>query len=152
MDLRPELLPPPVSRERLDELSREIERIAALVELGPPEDADAAVAAFNAATGHDCAARDFTTYSGSRSTEEFAREVARPSRPRVPDITRAELAEIVRRLMEGGGDTDYYELLLQSNVVRPGAAGLVFRPPAELRDASPERIVEEILRYRPIAL
>ncbi|MFG3305245.1 hypothetical protein [Streptomyces wuyuanensis] len=86
MDLRPELLPPPVSRERLDEFPREIERVVELVELGPSEDAD------------------------------------------------------------------YYELLLQSNVAWPGAAGLALCPPAELRDASPERIVEEILRYRPIAL
>ncbi|WP_262508442.1 hypothetical protein [Streptomyces spongiicola] len=31
MDLRPELLPPPVSQQRLDELSREIDRIADLL-------------------------------------------------------------------------------------------------------------------------
>ena len=47
VDLRPELLPPPVSRQRLDELSCEIDRIAALV-ADRSEDADDAIRAFNA--------------------------------------------------------------------------------------------------------
>lgn len=34
-NLRPELSPPPVSRQRLDELCAEVERIAGLLEAGP---------------------------------------------------------------------------------------------------------------------
>ncbi|MFG2712042.1 hypothetical protein ACGFX2_16015 [Streptomyces goshikiensis] len=95
MDLRPELLPPPVSRQRLDELCADIDRIADQL-VTRPEAADEAIAAFNAMTGHDYVALDFAEYDGSRSLEEFAREAARPSRPVVADITRDELIEIVR--------------------------------------------------------
>lgn len=151
MDLRPELLPPSVSRERLDELCREIERIADLVATRS-DAANEAVAAFNAATGHDYAALDFATYGGSRSLRGFAGEAARPARPRVPDITRDELVEVVRRLLTATPDTDWYLSLLEASVSHPRVADLLFHPPAGLRDASAEQLVEEALRYRPIAL
>ncbi|MFJ5924522.1 bacteriocin immunity protein [Kitasatospora sp. NPDC092948] len=154
MDLRPELLPPPVSRERLAELCREIERIADLA-MKHPEAVDEAVAAFNAMTGHDYGALCFAEYDGSRSLEDFAREAARPARPQVSDITRDELVEVVRRLLEDPPDSDnsdYYLRLLEANVSHPRVSDLLFHPPAELRNASAERIVEAALRYRPIAL
>ncbi|WP_406267428.1 bacteriocin immunity protein [Actinacidiphila glaucinigra] len=143
MDLRPELLPPPVSPERLAELAREIELIEDLA--GSGERAEQAVTAFNERTGHDYA---------SRGLEEFARETARPARPRVADVTREELAEIVRRVITdpAGEDTDYYLLFFECNTPHPRACGLIFHPPAGLEDASPERIVEAALAYRPIAL
>ncbi|MFF3336268.1 hypothetical protein ACFYWX_43335 [Streptomyces sp. NPDC002888] len=114
MELRPELLPPPVSRQRLDELCAEVERIADLLE-ARPEAAGEAIAAFNAMTGHEYEARDFAEYDGSRSLEEFAREAARPARPMVADITRDELVEIVRRLLMADLENDYYLRLLEAN-------------------------------------
>ena len=144
-------MPPPVSDQRLNELCREIEQIGELV-LSPGEDAGEAIAAFNAATGHDYTALDFAEYHGTRSLEEFALEAARPARPRVADITREELAEIVRRVLSGSPENDYYLLLLQANVANPRIGDLLFHPPAELRDVSAEQIVDEALRYRPIAL
>ncbi|MFF3160089.1 hypothetical protein [Streptomyces sp. NPDC057910] len=86
MDLRPELLPPSVSRQRLDALCAEVERIADLLETRR-EAAGEAIVAFNGMTGHDYEALDFAEYDGSRSLEEFAREAARPARPVVADIT-----------------------------------------------------------------
>jgi hypothetical protein len=151
VDLRPELLPPPVSRQRLDELRAEVERIADLLE-ARPEAADEAIAAFNAMTGHDYVALDFAEYDGSRSVEEFAREAARPARPVVADITRDELVEIVRRLLEADPESDYYLRLLEANVSRPGVSDLVFHPSDALEDASAEQIVDEALKHRPIAL
>ncbi|WP_245689819.1 hypothetical protein [Streptomyces chattanoogensis] len=151
MDLRPELLPPPVSRQRLDELSREIERIAGLVAEGS-DGADEAVRAFNAMTGHAYAALDFAAYDAGRSLGEVAREAARPARPRVPDITRDELVEIVRRLLAADPESDYYVRLLDANVPHPRASDLVFHPSNGLRNASGEDIVDAALRYRPIAL
>ncbi|MFD4721449.1 hypothetical protein ACIOWI_25105 [Streptomyces sp. NPDC087659] len=149
MDLRPELVPPPVSRQRLDELSCEIKRIADLV-TGRTGDGDEAIRAFNAMTGHDYRALDFAEYDAGRSLEEFAREAARPAWPRVPDITRGELAEIVRRVLAADPESDYYLLLLEANVLRPGVSGVIFSP--LLQDASAEEIVDEALKYRPIAL
>lgn len=142
-------MPPPVSRQRLDELSCEIERIADLV-TGRTGDGDEAIRAFNAMTGHDYRALDFAEYDAGRSLEEFAKEAARPAWPRVPDITRGELAEIVRRVLAAGPDSDYYLLLLEANVLRPGVSDLIFSP--LLQDASADEIVAEALKYRTIAL
>ncbi|MFF2517834.1 hypothetical protein [Streptomyces sp. NPDC058086] len=151
MDLRPELLPPPVSRQRLDELSCEIDRIADLLTVRP-EAADKAIRAFNAMTGHDYVAFDFAHYHGSSNVEEFAKEAARPTCRRVADITRDELVEIVRRVLVASPETDYYLRLLEANVLHPGVSGLIIHPPEDQQDASAEEIVDEALRYRPIAL
>ncbi|MEV5752415.1 hypothetical protein AB0L00_31750 [Actinoallomurus sp. NPDC052308] len=134
------------------EISEEIERISDLVCQGRRSAADKAVAAFNARTGHTYAVPDFVEYDASRSLEEFALEAARPARPRVSDITRPELAEIVRKIMAGDPETDYYLRLLGVNVAHPRASDLIFHPPAELQDASAETIVDAALSYRPIAL
>ncbi|MGI5350730.1 hypothetical protein ACQEU8_21505 [Streptomyces sp. CA-250714] len=150
MDLRPELLPPPVDRQRLEATCHEIDRIADLIARGGA--ADDAVAAFNTTTGHAYTPLDFAGYHGSRSVEDFAREAARPARPKVPGITRDELVEIVRRVLSCDPDSDYYLRLFDVNVPHPRAVGLIFHPPAELRDASAESITDAALEYRAIAL
>ncbi len=61
VDLRPELLPPPVSPGRLEELGLEIDRITDLIAVCP-EDAAEAIQAFNEATGHDYGILDFAEY------------------------------------------------------------------------------------------
>ena len=50
MELRPELLPPPVARERIDALSREMERICDLLDSRSPyaDQAASAISDFNA--------------------------------------------------------------------------------------------------------
>ncbi|MFE7245631.1 hypothetical protein [Streptomyces sp. NPDC057582] len=149
MDLRPELLPPPVSRERLGELCAEVDRIADLL-AARSEAAGEAITAFNAMTGHDYVALDFAEYDGSRSLEEFAREAARLARPVVADITRDELVEIVRRLLTASPESAYYLRLLEANVSHPRVSDLVFHPSD--KGASAEQIVDEALKYRPIAL
>ncbi|WP_329319703.1 bacteriocin immunity protein [Streptomyces sp. NBC_01262] len=151
VDLRSELLPPPVSRQRLEELSCEIDRIADLV-AGRSEDADEAIRAFNTMTGHDYAALDFAEYYGSRSLAEFAKQAARPAHPRVADVTRDELVEVVRRILADDPDSDYYVQVLEANVSHPRVSDLVFHPSDDLQDASAEEIVDEALKYRPIAL
>ncbi|MFB6857427.1 hypothetical protein ACFCWV_33770 [Streptomyces sp. NPDC056341] len=151
MDLRPELLPPPVNRQRLDELCAEVERIADLLE-ARRQAADEAIIAFNAMAGHDYEALDFAEYEGSRSLEEFAREAARPARPAVADTTREELVEIVRRLLLADSESDYYLRLLEANVPHPRVSDLVFHPSDNVRGVSADQIVDEALTYRPIAL
>ncbi|MFE0460397.1 hypothetical protein ACFW1A_14235 [Kitasatospora sp. NPDC058965] len=140
-----------MSQQRQDELSREIVRIADLVLRGA-ENADEEIAAFNARTGHDYVALDFAEYDASRDVAEFALEAARPARPRIADVTTDELVEIVRRILAGDPESDYYLRLLEANVTHPRVSDLIFHPPAGLRDASAEQIVDEALRYRPIAL
>lgn len=151
MDLRPELLPPSVSSARLEELSRDIERIRDLVEGGGPAGADDAVASFNQRTGHAYTAVDFAEYDGSRSLDEFAREAARPTWPTVPGVTRDELVEIVRRVMAADPETDYYLRFLEANVPHPRVSELIFHPPGEAENTA-EAVVDAALGYRAIAL
>ncbi|MEV1170894.1 hypothetical protein [Nonomuraea sp. NPDC049784] len=149
MELRPELLSP-VSQERQEQLGSEIDRIAELIETGRLMEAREAVAAFNMQTGHSYEPFDFAAYWESQDLVELARDAARPERPKVSDITREELAEIVRRIMEV--DPDYYLRLLEANVLHPRVSNLIFWPLEELQDATAEEIVEAALGYRPIAL
>ncbi|WP_369244108.1 bacteriocin immunity protein [Streptomyces sp. R41] len=152
MDLRPELLPPPVTERRLRTLADEIERIEDLLFSEDLAEADAAIAAFNAATGHAYGPTDLTGYAGWRDLEDFALEAARPAYPRLSDITREELVEVVRKILDGDPEHSYHLLVLETNVTHPQAYDLLYHPPQDLEDASPERIVDEILAYRPIAL
>ncbi|MFD5815614.1 hypothetical protein [Streptomyces sp. NPDC127038] len=140
-----------MSRQRLDELCAEVERIADLLETRP-EAAGEAIAAFNAMTGHNYVALDFAEYDGSRSLEEFATEAARPAYPRITDITRDELVEIVRRLLTVSPESDYYLRLLEANVPHPHVSDLTSHTSDDLQDASAEQIVDAALKYRPMAL
>ncbi|MET7395503.1 bacteriocin immunity protein [Dactylosporangium sp. NPDC005572] len=150
MELRPELCPPVVPPQRIAELCTAVETIEGLLERG--ESADAAIAAFNADTDHAYTAYDFLTYWKSRDVEDFALEAARPVWPKVENVTREELIEIVRRIQAADDDTDYYVLLLHTNVLHPRVTSLIFYPPPELANATPEDIVDAALSYRPIAL
>jgi hypothetical protein len=141
MDLRPELLPPPADQQDLARLSREIERISDLLATGRP--ADEAITSFNSSTGHQY---------GRADLEDFALEAARPAYPRVPDITRDELIEIVRRISAADPESDHYLRLLQANVTYPGVHDLIYYPPPELTEASPADIVDRALSHRSIAL
>lgn len=77
MDLRPELPPPSVSQERQEQLGREIDRIAELIETGRLMEAREAVAAFNMQTGHTYEPSDFAAYWESQRLEDLARDAAR---------------------------------------------------------------------------
>lgn len=139
-----------VGPQRITELCAAIETIARLLERGEP--ADSAISGFNAETGHDYDAVQFLTYWTSRNVEDFALEAARPARPKVANISRDELIEIVRRIQAADDDIDYYVLLLVTNVLHPRVTDLIFWPPPELVDASTAAIVDAALNYRPIGL
>ena len=148
MELRPELCAPVVSLRRVAELRSAIDSIENLLFCG--ESADVAIDAFNAETGHDYTVEDFRCFGELCDAEELALEAARPVWPKVANITREELIEIVRRIIEGDvRDQRYYLRILEANVVHPAACDLIFHPPSEPVDASPERIVDALLSYRP---
>ncbi|WP_331771016.1 hypothetical protein OG948_46150 (plasmid) [Embleya sp. NBC_00888] len=149
--------PPVVDPGRLAELAAEIERIGELIRHGGgvgPGEAEAAMAAFRARTGHDHTIADFVDYHGSRSLADFALEAARPARPRIADITRAELVEIVERILAGDAELDWYLLVLTVNVAHPRVTELIFGGPAGGAGApeSAEEIVDAASAYRAIAL
>jgi hypothetical protein len=147
MELRPQLSPPYVSADRVEHLGREIDRIAEMT----GEAAQQAMAAFKEETGHDY--EEFREYWGAMERDEAARRAAWPSYPRVPDITRDELVEIVHRIQTcGPPDQFWYVLVLEANTAHPAVSDLIFWPPAELQDASAEQIVDTALSHRPIPL
>jgi hypothetical protein len=114
--------------------------------------ADQAVAAFNEPTGHDYGPLDFVDYQGSRSLADFAMEAARPAYPRVPDITRDELCEIVRRVRAADPDVGYYLRLLEANLPHPRVSDLLFHPAPVFEAATAEQLAHMALSYRPIDL
>ncbi|GGN87547.1 hypothetical protein GCM10010112_70340 [Actinoplanes lobatus] len=152
MQLRPELLPPRIPAARLAELADAITAIEDRLERG--EDATTLIEAFNADTDTDTGygEYDFRGYHSAQTLEEFAREAARPSFPKVPDITRDELVEIAERIVAVDPDTDFYVHLFETNTVRPAAVSVFYHPPEHLQHASVAELVDFILSYRPIAL
>lgn len=70
----------------------------------------------------------------------------------MPDVTRDELVEAVRRILAGDTDAEYYFRLFTTNVAHPAASDPIFHPPSDLADVSAEQIVDAALAYRPIAL
>ncbi|MFF5078771.1 hypothetical protein ACFY36_17090 [Actinoplanes sp. NPDC000266] len=61
-------------------------------------------------------------------------------------MTRDELVEVVRRIVEGDvADQAYYLRLLEANVVHPRVSELIF-----FRDLPPGHVVDEALSYRPL--
>lgn len=152
MDLRPELLPPQVDPRRLDAIAAEITRIADPIHHGLRPEADAAITAFNAAADRDYGIAAFLAYDGSRKLEDFAREAARPAWPKVRDVTRYELIEIVRRIQAADPDSDYFLLLLRANTPHPHVSDLIFSSSSDLAAGDAGAIVDAALAYRAIAL
>ncbi|WP_020554401.1 hypothetical protein [Embleya scabrispora] len=160
--MRAELIPPVVDPGRQAEVAAEIERIGELIRGdGGSGAAVAAMAAFRVATGHDYRIGDFVEYHASRTLAEFALEAARPAWPRVADVTRAELVEIVRRILAGDAELDWYLLVLTANVPHPAVSDLIFGWPAQVAGplgsdddplGSAEEIVDAALAHRPIVL
>lgn len=127
MNLRPELLPP-IPDEAL------VKRLAELADhLDSAEPGhDAELAEFNRLAGTDIPFEHFQGISGGEEHETWARRllVAKLVRP-VPDVTRAELVEVVRRAMPQSGYPDYegYMAVFDANVSRAKASNLIFYPP-----------------------
>lgn len=152
MELRRELTPPP-----LDE-----QLVARLAELADAIDGNASEALcdeFNRLAGTQLPVSFFQGVCGSEDHANFVRRVLRKQliKP-VPDVSREELIEVIRRAMEPdrAGLHEAYMAVFDCNVPRPRASNLIFYPPdydhgsntwgggKPMRDydPSPEQIVE----------
>lgn len=152
MILRHELTPP-----LLDE--QLVARLAELADAIDGNPSEALRAEFNKLAGTEVPASFFQGVYGSEGHANFVRRVLRQQdiKP-VPDVTRDELVEIVRRAIE----FDQVELqeaymdVFDCNVQRPHASNLIFYPadydpsndtwgggkPMDDYDPSPEQIVD----------
>ena len=154
MELRPELMPPVPD----DTTVRRLAELASRLDGAGPGLCDEDLAEFNQIAGTALGIEQFQGIYGAEEHETWVRRllVARAVRP-VADVTRAELAEIVRRAMPQNGYADYesYMAVLDANVPLPNASNLIFYPldyDAETNtcggrsigeyDPTPEQIVE----------
>jgi hypothetical protein len=152
MNLRQELTPPPVD-ERL------VARLAELANALDGNPSEALRAEFNKLAGTDIPMILFQGIYESEDHANFVRRVLREQgiKP-VPDVTREELVEIVRRAKKTDktGLHEAYMAIFDCNVPRPHASNLLFWPadydessgtwgggkPMNDYDPSPEQMVD----------
>ena len=130
MELRPELMPP-----ELDEaLVARLAKLAARLDGARPGQWEEDLAEFNRLASTNIPFEEFQGIYGGEEHEDYVRRVLcyRLIKP-VPDVTRAELAEIVRLAMpttnEFFGQHEAYMAIFDANVPLEGASNLIFYPP-----------------------
>lgn len=159
MELRPELMPPALDERLVTRLAD----LAADLDGNPDEEKRAE---FNRLAGTDIPMAEFQGIYGGEDHENYVRRVLyyRQIKP-VPAVTKAELAEVVRRAMPQNGFFDQHEAymaIFDANVPLAAASGLIFYPPNDDAltntwgdgrpiseyDPTPEQIVEWALAPR----
>lgn len=152
MELRQELTPPSLDEEL-------VARLAELADALDGNPSEALRAEFNGLAGTEIPMRVFQGIYESEDHANFVRRVLRKQRIKpVPDVTREELAEVVRRAMkpDRAGLHEAYMAVFDCNVPRPRASNLIFYPadydhgtntwgggkPMSDYDPSPEQIVD----------
>lgn len=144
MKLRRELCPVKMNKANIKELEDLVGQIEQALELDPKR-AEQLIATFNERTRREYTAFEFQHYSAAVDLEEFVAEAAQPTRPvRIPDITREELDEIVRRFtpsenmlegISGSGEVElmanmsFYQQLFDAQFDMPSASNLLYHPP-----------------------
>lgn len=126
MDLRPELMPPALD----EQLVARLVKLAVHLDGDPDEDRRAE---FNALVDRDIPMEEFQGICGAEDHADYVRRVLyhRLIKP-APDVTRAELAEVVRRAMPTNEFFDQHETYMavfDANVPLPNASNLIFYPP-----------------------
>lgn len=151
MDLRPELTPPVLDEALVARLARLAERLDGAAE-GQRDDE---LAEFNRLAGTDLPLREFQDIYKAVSPEEFVRDVLyRQALRPVPDLSRAEMVEIVSRLQAGGDEHDFYYGLFELHCKHPAGGGLVYSPDGvpglpRGREPSAEEIADYALGWEP---
>jgi hypothetical protein len=150
MQLRPSLLPPvldPALVTRLADLAANLEGAA-------PGQWEDDLAEFNRLTGTAIPFAEFQGVYGGQSHEDYVRRVLYRRRLAPdPTLTRAEMTEIVSRVIACAADHDFYLELFLVNCKHPSGTDLLYWPDQvpELpqdRAPTPEDVAELALRGR----
>jgi hypothetical protein len=154
MQLRPELQFPPLDEEKVQRLAR----IAGRLDGSLREHSDEDLALFNREAGTSLEWLEFQGIYGACEHDVWVREVlARPFERPIPDITREELLELIRRICNGEGEeheTSFYFELLAANVPDPRISDLIYWPGEYFgdgdnqRELTPEQILDTAQAYR----
>ncbi len=148
MELRPELMPPRLDEAKIARLAK----LAAQIDGANPGQWEDQLAEFNREAGTTFAFKDFQGIYGGQEHETWVRNVlSAPFQKRLPDITRPELVELVRRvnLAEGQEHEIYFWLkMLEQNLPDPRVSDLIFWPGEYFGDGdnsrkfTPEQLVD----------
>ncbi|MFF5233531.1 hypothetical protein [Dactylosporangium sp. NPDC000521] len=107
MELRDALVRRTVTPEQRVAITEAILRIEELVDRGI--DATAALAILNETTGHSFGFDDFRYHCGAPDREELIERACAPPQVRLPNVTRDDLVEIVRRILADPTDDWHIE-------------------------------------------
>ena len=128
MELRAELMPPLLDEAKVSRLAE----LAADIDGAGPGQWEDNLAEFNRVAGTTFAFEDFQGIYGAEEHDTWVRRILVGHCVRhVPDVTRAELVEIVRRAMSPSDfpADEAYMAIFDANVPRPKASNLIFYPP-----------------------
>ena len=158
MGLRPDLMPPSLDESlvaRLTELSEQID-------CGHREQTREQLAAFNRQAMTELEFIDFQGIYGGQDHDTWVRKVlATPFERRVADVTKQELVELARRVMEGVGadhEVEFWLSMLAINIPNERVSDLIFWPNEYFNDInysqrlSPEQVIEIALNDRDAVL
>ncbi|MHC8322414.1 hypothetical protein ACYZT4_17245 [Pseudomonas sp. GB2N2] len=158
MELRPELMPPLLDEALVARLTIHSEQI----DCGHPEQTREQLAAFNREAMTKLEFIDFQGIYGGQDHDTWVRKVlAKPYERRVADVTKQELVELARRVMEGDGadhEVEFWLTMLAINVPNERVSDLIFWPDEYFNDVSysqtlsPEQVVEIALNDRDVLL
>jgi hypothetical protein len=126
VELRPELTPPALDEALVARLARLADRLDG----SGPGQHDDLLAEFNRLAGTALELDEFQGIYKVEDPEDFARRALyqQAIRP-VPDITRAELAEVVRRAMATQAEDEGYLVVLETNEPSGRAFHAIYWPP-----------------------
>jgi hypothetical protein len=148
--LRPELVPPTLDKALVTRLARLADRLDG----ARPGQGDDELAEFNRLAGTALLVADFQGIYKAENPEDFVRRVLF-RRSLAPDarLSRAEMAEIVSRVMACGEDHDFYLELFLVNCKHPSRTDLIFWPNlvpelAKNQQPTPEEIAELAMRHQ----
>lgn len=158
MELRPDLMP-----SLLDEsLVARLTKLSEQIDCGDPEQTREQLAAFNREAMTELEHIDFQGICGGQSHDTWVRKVlATPYERRVADVTKQELVELARRVMEGVGadhEVDFWLSMLAINIPNERISDLIFWPDEYFNEAdypqrlSPEQVIEIALKDKDVVL
>ncbi|MFJ2288313.1 hypothetical protein ACIOUF_18455 [Pseudomonas iridis] len=158
MKLRPDLMPPVLDEPLVARLTM----LAAEIDCGHEEQAQSQVAVFNREAMTALEFIDFQGIYGGQSHDTWVRKVlATPYERRVADVTKQELVELARRVMEGDGaehEVEFWLSMLAINIPNERISDLIFWPDEYFDEAdypqqlSPEQVIEIALKDKDVVL
>jgi hypothetical protein len=154
MELRPELMPPVLDEAKV----RHLANLADRLDGASPGQWDEDLAEFNRVAGMDFPIRDFQGIYGAEDHEDWVRRVLyRQSLAPDADLSRAEMAEIVSRIMACSVGHEFYLEFFLINCKHPSGSDLIFWPDlvAEMsqgREPTAEEVADLAIRGRTIPL